>query len=157
MKKETKQQAMNPLTVALKSNDPELARALWRAIQNNETTLGCCRMIAKRWQFNNDTPVYMYDNKYRMFEEVPYSKLAAAHDELLARIQKHRDEKCLHVDTLWTLFHDTEDFWRRDYRESLFDLSDSLRSIHPLFNHGMNGDENVYFGFATEQMKGVDF
>ena len=155
--KKAKKPEESPLTLALKANDPALARALWRGIQNTETTLKCCRMIAKRWEFHNDTPVYMYDSKHNMFEEVPYSKLYEAHDALMARIEKHRNEKCLTVKTLWDLFFDLEDCWRRDYRETLFDLSSSLRSIHPTFNHGINGDENVFYGFATEQMEGVDF
>jgi hypothetical protein len=146
-----------PLSLALRSNDPELARAIWRALLNTVTTLECCRMLCRRSLFTSETKVYLYDAKLGLFEEVGYAALCDIHDALLTKFQVFKAAKCLDVKPLWALFWEMEDFWRRSYRESVDGLSETLRSLHPSFNHGINGDESVFYGIATEEMKGVPF
>lgn len=152
--------ALIRLNEAKESNSPELARAIWRGILNQETTLKVCMMICKRRGYGETTPMYFLNKKKTpqqdCFDQISFAEFCVAYEQLLQKIQEYKMSRCLDVKKLNALFFEAMMFWRSNFAESMMNLNEDLRVLHPNYNIGGYGDEK-FFGFATEEMEGVDF
>lgn len=139
---------------AFDSNDPELARAIWRGILNNKKTCECAMMLCNRRRYRPETPVYMLDTKQGMFEQVPFYKLQNKHEKLMLKIQTLEQAKCMDAKLLDKVYKEVLSFWIQDYQESMMGFHDDMRNVQPLYNY--QGEEK-FFHYATEEMEGVGF
>lgn len=137
------------------SNDPELARSIWRGILNNKTTLEICKTICLRRGYEMETSMYFFDKKQKMMEQIPFSQFMIHYNVMIDEVDRNLESQCLNVKVLMDLYFRTLGFWQMNFTESLMNLNEDLRILHPLFNIILGDDK--FYGYATEEMKGVDF
>jgi O6-methylguanine-DNA--protein-cysteine methyltransferase len=157
--KQAKKSKVDPATQrfvqAVNSNDPDLARAYWRRILNDKSTLECCKMLCQRREYQMETPMYLFDKKHRIFEQIPYGEFMTHYNDLMEKINFHFTSRCLNVKVVQALHFEAMDFWRTNFSESMMNLNEDLRLLQPLYNIGV-GDEE-FFEVATKEMPSVDF
>lgn len=140
---------------AFNSNSPDLARAYWRGILNNKTTLECCKLICQRREYQLETPMYLYDKKHHLYEQIPYGEFMTYYTDIMERINELFTSRCLEVKELHDIYHESLAFWHNNFVESILGIHADLRCLHPSYNIGI-GDEQ-YYELATDDMPGVDF
>lgn len=139
---------------AFKNNDPELARAIWRGILNNIKTLQCALAICYRSGYRPDTTMYKFCNDTKLFEQIAFSDFIPYHNDLVARVDRLQEAKCMDVKLLHKIYIQTLLFWKQNYEESIMGFHTDMKQIHPFYNYV--GDE-AFYNYATEEMEGVDF
>jgi len=160
MKKEKakKAKAVKPKSafeLARDQNSPELARAIWKGILHHKRVCEVAMMICQRRGYTNATVMYLYDMKTHVTDTVKYDVFNEEYEKLMTTIQSLREQQCLDVKQLLDVWGRVWNFWSHNFRESLFEFSETMGEVLPSYNQFI-GDEASY-GYATDEMEGVDF
>ena len=161
MKKEKAKKAkqtVKPKTafdLARDQNSPELARAIWKGLLHHKRVCEVAMSICQRRGYTNQTVMYFYDTKTHTSNPVTYDVFNEKYEKLMTTIQSLKEQQCLDVKPLLDVWSDTWNFWSHNFRESLFEFSESMRDVFPSYNQFIGNDD--LFGFATDEMEGVDF
>lgn len=139
---------------AFNTNDPELARSLWRGILNNVKTIQCAMAMCIRSGYSQDSPMYVFDKETKLYEEIHFEDFVPLHTDILHHVSILQQAKCLDVKVLHKLYIETLLFWMQNYQESIMDFRGRMKELQPFFDY--SGDEEFY-NYATEEMEGVDF
>ena len=139
---------------AFNSNDPELARAIWRGILNSKKVCELAMVLCKRRGYMQDTPMYFFDKRQKMFEQIPFSVFNVHHEKLITKINTLLDAKCMDVMLLHKVYVEVLCMWHVNYTESMMGFREDMKTLHPIFDYP--GDEQFY-NYATEEMEGVSF
>jgi hypothetical protein len=154
--KKAKQRPESAFDIALRTNDPELARAIWRGILHHRKVNQCSMMICRRRGYSESTPMYLYNNKENRYTDTYFPTFVEAYEKLMNQVDELKDNECLETKVLLDLYFALWNFWDQNFRESLFEFRESILEAFPLYNHGVNGDDKFY-GFATDEMEAVNF
>lgn len=146
---------------AFNTNDPELARAIWRGILNNKKVCECAMVICKRRGYNPDCPMYflpkaMYSlpKVQKKFDEIKFTDFIIHHEKLMTKVETLVASKCMDVMYLHKVYIEVLLFWLSNYTESIMGFHEDMQQLHPIYRD--RADEDFY-GYATEEMEGVDF
>jgi hypothetical protein len=141
--------------LARDQNSPELARAIWKGILHHKRVCEVAMMICQRRGYTNATVMYLYDMKTHVTGTVKYDVFNEEYEKLMTTIQSLREQQCLDVNPLLDVWGRVWNFWSHNFRESLFEFSETMGEVLPSYNQFI-GDEASY-GYATDEMEGVDF
>lgn len=157
-KKKKQELAMDPYILrrnnAFNTNDPELARAIWRGILNSKKTCELALVLCNRKGYSPDTPMYFWDKRQKMFEQITFSDFIIHHERLMTKIDTLLATKCMDVMYLHKVYIEVLCFWYQNYEESISGFHNEMKVLHPIYNYV--ADEKFY-NYATEEMEGVDF
>ena len=156
--KKAKAKEVKPLTafqLARDANDPALARAIWKGILHHKRVCEVAMMLCHRRGYSNATLMYMYDERSHRCQEITFPEFNDKYNDLMNKIQHLREQQCLDVKPLLNVWGKAWTMWSNSFRESLFDFSNSLLESFPTYNQFIGDDAS--YGFATEEMEGVDF
>lgn len=138
--------------LGLESNDPELARSLWKSILHHKKVNECAMMICNKRGYSNDVEVFLFDKE--RYNLVKWNEFVTEYNRLMSKVEYLQAQKCLEVKTLWNLWTNLWTFWTNSFRESMFEFSSSLAEVFPNYNHFYGTDD---YGFGSEDMEGVTF
>lgn len=136
------------------SNDPELARAIWKGILNSKRVCELALYICKKSNYSVDTPMYRFDKRQQMFEQIPFSDFRVHHVKLMTKIETLQESKCMNVQLLDAVYVEALSFWSQNYQESIMGFHEDMKSLYPIYNY--TPDEKFY-NYAIEEMESVDF
>lgn len=161
-KKQSKNAHQSRFMEARRNNDPVLARVFWKGILHFVRVIEICQFICDKRKYSPETSMYIKkaDVKGRTpmyrddFDEVPYKTFLIHQSELLTRVERIKEQRCLDVKTLESLYFDVWTWWNTNYRESILEFFESIRKAMPDY-WPETSDE--YFNIANESMPGVDF
>ena len=137
---------------AFSTNSPELARAIWKGILNNKRILTLAMYLCK--SYTPDTPMYIFDKRYKIFEEIRFDDFKIHHEKLMTKIETLLEAKCMDVHLLDKVYIESLCFWLQNYNESVMGFHNDMKEMYPIYN--CIGDEKFY-NYAIEEMEGVDF
>jgi len=139
---------------AFNTNDPDLARAIWRGILNSKKVCELAMMICNRRGYTKDTSMYIYDKRHKMFEQVTFFDFTLYHNALMEKINEAIAEQCMDTAALHKLFIEAYCFWHQNYDESIMGFHADMKALHPCYNYV---PDEKFYNYATEEMEGVAF
>ena len=140
-----------------RENNPVLARMIWRGILHHKAVMDCCKLICMKRNFNEEKPMYLWDDEHMMNEQVTYEDFMIKHEFLVSRFNDCLESQCLNTKTLNALWFELHEMWRRNYRESVPWLFEELKYMKENFDAHFEGNTDMFYGYATEDMEGVSF
>ena len=159
-KKRQKNETQIRFFEAKRTNDPQLARALWKIILHYCRVIEVCQFLCEKRKYQPETPMWMLKgggNRYSKhdFQETTYKVFLERQQTLLAKVHQAKQTQCLNVIELEKLWIALWNFWDVQYRENLVDFCDSLKDAMPDYWPHPCPDE--FFGLANDSMPGVNF
>jgi len=139
---------------AFNTNDPELARSIWRGILNSKKVCELSMYLCQKQGYKPETRMYVWDKRQKMFEEIRFDDFTTRHEKLMTKIETLIQAKCLDVMLLHKVYIEVLCFWYQNYRESIMGFHDDMKALRPFYNY--QPDEKFY-DYAIEEMEGVDF
>lgn len=139
---------------AFNTNDPELARSIWRGILNNKKVCELSLYICNKSRYYPSTPMYFWDKKQKMFEEIRFDDFNVCHEKLMTKVETLLETKCMDVMLLHKVFCETLCFWDQNYRESIMGFPYEMKALYPIYNYQ---PDQKFFDYAIDEMPGVDF
>jgi len=139
---------------AFNTNDPELARSIWRGILNSKKVCELAMYICKKSSYNPDTSMYVWDKRQSMFEEVRFDDFTIRHEKLMTKVETLLQAKCMDVMLLHKVYIEVLCFWYQNYTESIMGFHEDMKALRPFYN--WQPDEKFY-DYAIDEMEGVDF
>lgn len=157
-KKAKKQTTENPYILrrnnAFNTNDPELARSIWRGILNGKKVCECAMAICKRKDYHPDYLMAFWNKQQEQQVQIKFSDFIMRHEKLMTKIETLVAAKCMDVMYLHKVFIEVTVFWKNGYEDSIMGFRDDMKQMHPIYDY--LGDQRFY-DYATEEMEGVDF
>lgn len=145
----------SPYQIALKENNPELARAMWKGILHHKKVCEIAMMLCHRRGYHSDTKMYYHPARNEGVIEMNFLQFTEHYNNLIDKIQSLKEQQCLDAKVLLNVWCDTWRLWTATFRDSLFAFSESMLELHPTYNQFVGNDTS--YGFATEEMEGVNF
>lgn len=149
------------LTAAIKSNDPELARILWRALfyHMRGTNKIICE-VEKKFNSEQMATFKMNSNFYR--ERMTLDKWIACIKKRIAYVEVLQDEKCLDVKTLEATMTHFEQFNVNALTAmyacgEIFDWMKCVRSEYAIIPDPLELKCDEFYNLALHIWPGVDF
>lgn len=139
---------------AFNTNDPELARSIWRGILNSKKTCECAMAICKRRDYHPDCLMSFWNKQQGQQVEIKFSDFIIRHEKLMTKIETLLTAKCMDVMLLHKVFIEVMMFWKSNYADSIMCFHEDMKQMHPIYNYL---EDQRFYDYATEEMEGVDF
>lgn len=160
IKEKKKKVVQNPIYVkeqeAVKRNDPELCRAIWRGILYHQNLSHIGFWFAEKQQWQEETICFQYEKKTRDYFTTTYSALKEEMRKYDEIIETLKDNKVLEVRVLQNLYFDLWNFWDRTLRTSMAGCPDYDSHSSGVIIPVSEMTEEFYY-YANKKMVGVDF